>query len=111
MKYNGGVPKAELKEETLAALEKGSVNLGAHIDNLKKYGVPVVVAINHFYADTQAEIDFVENFCKEKGADFAVTKCFAEGGAGGTELAEKVVEACEKENNFHYLYPDDMSVY
>ncbi len=111
MKYNGGVPKDELKEENLAALEKGSVNLGAHIDNLKKYGVPVVVAINHFYADTQAEIDFVENFCKEKGADFAVTKCFAEGGAGGTELAEKVVEACEKENNFHYLYPDDMSVY
>ena len=111
MKYNGGVPKDELKEENLAALEKGSVNLGAHIDNLKKYGVPVVVAINHFYADTQAEIDFVENFCKKKGADFAVTKCFAEGGAGGTELAEKVVEACEKENNFHYLYPDDMSVY
>ncbi len=111
MKYNGGVPKDELKEENLAALEKGSVNLGAHIDNLKKYGVPVVVAINHFYADTQAEIDFVENFCKEKGADFAVTKCFAEGGAGGTELAEKVVEACEKENNFHHLYPDDMSVY
>ena len=111
MKYNGGVPKDELKEENLAALEKGSVNLGAHIDNLKKYGVPVVVAINHFYADTQAEIDFVENFCKEKGADFAVTKCFAEGGAGGTELAEKVVEACEKENNFQHLYPDDMSVY
>nr|MCR5208444.1 formate--tetrahydrofolate ligase [Eubacterium sp.] len=111
MKYNGGVPKDELKEENLEALKKGSVNLGAHIENLKKYGVPVVVAINHFYADTQAEIDFVESFCREKGADFAVTKCFAEGGNGGTELAEKVVEACEKENNFHHLYPDDMSVY
>ena len=111
MKYNGGVPKDELKEENLEALKKGSVNLGAHIENLKKYGVPVVVAINHFYADTQAEIDFVESFCKEKGADFAVTKCFAEGGAGGTELAEKVVEACEKESNFAPLYPDDMPVY
>ena len=111
MKYNGGVPKDELKEENLEALKKGSVNLGAHIDNLKKYGVPVVVAINHFYADTQAEIDFVEQFCKEKGADFAVTKCFAEGGAGGCELAQKVVEACEKENHFHHLYPDDMPVY
>lgn len=111
MKYNGGVPKDELKEENLEALKKGSVNLGAHIDNLKKFGVPVVVAINHFYADTQAEIDFVEQFCKDKGADFAVTKCFAEGGEGGTELAQKVVEACEKENNFHHLYDLDMSVY
>ncbi len=111
MKYNGGVPKDELKEENLEALKKGSVNLGAHIENLKKYGVPVVVAINHFYADTQAEIDFVENFCKEKGADFAVTKCFAEGGEGGKELAWKVVEACEKESNFAPLYPDDMPVY
>lgn len=111
MKYNGGVPKDELKEENLEALKKGSVNLGAHIENLKKYGVPVVVAINHFYADTQAEIDFVESFCREKGADFAVTKCFAEGGNGGTELAYKVVEACEKESNFKPLYPDDMPVY
>ncbi len=111
MKYNGGVPKDELKEENLEALKKGSVNLGAHIENLKKYGVPVVVAINHFYADTQSEIDFVESFCREKGADFAVTKCFAEGGNGGTELANKVVEACEKESNFKPLYPDDMPVY
>lgn len=111
MKYNGGVAKDELKEENLEALKKGSVNLGAHIDNLKKFGVPVVVAINHFYADTQAEIDYIEQFCKEKGADFAVTKCFAEGGEGGTQLAQKVVDACEKENNFHYLYDLDMSVY
>lgn len=111
MKYNGGVAKDELKEENLEALKKGSVNLGAHIDNLKKFGVPVVVAINHFYADTQAEIDYIEQYCKEKGADFAVTKCFAEGGEGGTQLAQKVVDACEKENNFHYLYDLDMSVY
>lgn len=111
MKYNGGVAKDDLKEENLEALKKGSVNLGAHIDNLKKFGVPVVVAINHFYADTQAEIDYIEQYCNEKGADFAVTKCFAEGGKGGVELAQKVVEACEKENNFHYLYDLDMPVY
>lgn len=111
MKYNGGVAKENLKEENLEALKKGSENLGAHIDNLKKYGVPVVVAINHFYADTQAEIDYIEQYCKDRGADFAVTKCFAEGGAGSIELAEKVVEACEKENNFHYLYDIDMPLY
>lgn len=111
MKYNGGVPKDELKQENLEALEKGSVNLGAHIENLKKFGVPVVVAINHFYADTDAEIAFVEKFCKEKGADFAVTKCFAEGGSGGVELAQKVVEACDKESNFTHLYDIDMPVY
>ncbi len=111
MKYNGGVAKDDLKEENLEALKKGSVNLGAHIDNLKKFGVPVVVAINHFYADTQAEIDYIEQYCKEKGADFAVTKCFAEGGKGGCDLAQKVVDACEKENNFHCLYDLDIPVY
>lgn len=111
MKYNGGVPKTELTKENLEALKAGSVNLGAHIENLQKFGVPVVVAINHFYADTDAEIAYIEQFCKEKGADVAVTKCFAEGGAGGLELAEKVVEACEKENHFKPLYDLDMSVY
>ena len=111
MKYNGGVEKADLTKPNLEALKKGSVNLGAHIDNLKKFGVPVVVAINHFYADTDEEISFIEDFCKSKGADFAVTKCFAEGGAGGVELAQKVVDACEKENNFHQLYSLDMPVY
>ena len=111
MKYNGGVPKEDLKEENLEALKKGSANLGAHIDNLHKFGVPVVVAINHFYADTQAEIDFIEDYCKSKGAEFAVTKCFAEGGAGGTDLAEKVVSACEKENDFKFLYDLDMPLY
>lgn len=111
MKYNGGVEKEDLKEENLEALKKGSANLGAHIDNLHKFGVPVVVAINHFYADTQAEIDFIEDYCKSKGAEFAVTKCFAEGGAGGTDLAEKVVSACEKENDFKFLYDLDMPLY
>ena len=111
MKYNGGVAKEDLKQENLEALEKGAVNLGAHIDNLKKFGVPVVVAINHFYADTDAEIAFVEQYCKSKGADFAVTKGFAEGGKGGIELANKVVEACEKENNFRHLYDIDMPIY
>lgn len=111
MKYNGGVAKEDLKEENLEALKKGSANLGAHIDNLHKFGVPVVVAINHFYADTQAEIDFIEDYCKSKGAEFAVTKCFAKGGAGGTDLAEKVVSACEKENDFKFLYDLDMPLY
>lgn len=111
MKYNGGVPKTELIGENMEALEKGSVNLGAHIDNLKKFGVPVVVAINHFYADTDKEIDFVKSFCESKGADFAVTKCFAEGGEGSKELAEKVIDACEKESDFHHLYDLDMPLY
>lgn len=111
MKYNGGVEKSELAKENMEALEKGSVNLGAHIDNLKKFGVPVVVAINHFYADTDNEIEFVKNFCESKGAEFSVTKCFAEGGEGSKELAQKVVDACEKENNFHHLYDLDMPLY
>ena len=111
MKYNGGVPKTVLTGENMEALEKGSVNLGAHIDNLKKFGVPVVVAINHFYADTDKEIEFVKTFCESKGADFAVTKCFAEGGEGSKELAEKVISACDKENDFHHLYDLDMPLY
>lgn len=111
MKYNGGVPKTELTAENMEALEKGSVNLGAHIDNLQKFGVPVVVAINHFYADTDKEIEFVKRFCESKGADFAVTKCFAEGGEGSKELAQKVIDACEKENHFHHLYDLDMPLY
>lgn len=111
MKYNGGVDKSMLTQENMQALEKGSANLAAHIDNLKKFGVPVVVAINHFYADTDREIEFVKSFCESRGADFAVTKCFAEGGEGSKELAQKVAAACEKENNFHYLYDTDMPLY
>lgn len=111
MKYNGGVAKQDLTKENLDALKKGSVNLGAHIENLKKFGVPVVVAINHFYADTDAEIEYILNYCKEKGATAAVTKCFAEGGEGSKKLAQLVVEACEKESNFKQLYSLDMPVY
>ncbi|MBQ7741140.1 MAG: formate--tetrahydrofolate ligase [Eubacterium sp.] len=112
MKYNGGVPKENLKyEQNFEALKKGSANLVKHIENLRKYDVPVVVAINHFNEDTDEEIKFVENLCKENGAEFAVTKCFKDGGEGGKELAYKVVEACEKESNFHCLYPDDMGIY
>lgn len=111
MKYNGGVAKDELAKENLEALKKGSINLEAHIDNLQKFGVPVVVAINHFYADTDAEIEYIEKVCAAKGADFAVTKCFAEGGNGSIDLANKVMAACEKENNFHCLYDINMPIY
>lgn len=111
MKYNGGVEKNMLMQENMEALKKGSSNLGAHIDNLKKFGVPVVVAINHFYADTDREIEFVKQFCESKGVDFSVTKCFAKGGEGSKELAQKVADACEKENHFHFLYDSDMPLY
>lgn len=111
MKYNGGIAKDELAKENLEALKKGSINLEAHIDNLQKFGVPVVVAINHFYADTDAEIEYIEKVCTAKGADFAVTKCFAEGGNGSIDLANKVLAACEKENNFHCLYDINMPTY
>lgn len=111
MKYNGGVAKEDLAKENIEALKKGSVNLGAHIENLNKFGVPVVVAINHFYADTDAEIEYIKEFCAQAGAEVAVTRCFAEGGNGSVELAHKVVAACEKENNFKPLYPLDMPVY
>ncbi len=111
MKYNGGVAKDELAKENLEALKKGSINLEAHIDNLQKFGVPVVVAINHFYADIDAEIEYIEKVCTAKGADFAVTKCFAEGGNGSIDLANKVLAACEKENNFHCLYDINMPTY
>ncbi len=110
LKYNGGVPKAELVNENLEALKKGAVNLEAHIDNLQKYGVPVVVAINRFGTDTDAELKAVEEMCIAKGADFALSDVFAKGGDGGIELAHKVVAACEKESNFHVLYPDEMSI-
>ena len=110
LKYNGGVPKAELVNENLEALKKGAVNLEAHIDNLQKYGVPVVVAINRFGTDTDAELKAVEEMCIAKGADFALSEVFAKGGDGGIDLAHKVVAACEKESNFHVLYPDEMSI-
>ncbi len=110
LKYNGGIPKAELAAENLDALAKGAVNLEAHIDNLRKYGLPVVVAINRFESDTEAELAYIEKICTEKGADFALSEVFAKGGDGGIDLAHKVVAACEKEKNFEFMYSDDLSI-
>lgn len=110
LKYNGGVPKAEVSAENLDALKKGIVNLGVHIDNMRKYGVPVVVAINQFTTDTEQELEFIESYCKEKGADFALSNVFSKGGEGGVELANKVVEAVEKPSEFAPIYPLDTSL-
>lgn len=111
MKYNGGVAKADLSNENLEALEKGFVNLEKHIENIQKYGVPVVVTLNHFVFDTEAEVAFVKERCEAMGATFAIAKVWAAGGEGGRELAEKVMETLEtKENNFHTLYADDLSI-
>ena len=110
LKYNGGVPKTELASENLEALEKGIVNLGVHIGNMQKFGVPVVVAINRFGNDTDKELAFVEDYCKKLGADFALSEVFAKGGEGGIELAEKVAQAVEKPSEFKTLYPDDMPI-
>ena len=110
LKYNGGVPKTELSTENLEALEKGIVNLGVHIGNMQKFGVPVVVAINRFGNDTDKELAFVEDYCKKLGADFALSEVFAKGGEGGIELAQKVAQAVEKPSEFKTLYPDDMPI-
>ncbi len=111
LKYNGGVPKAELSQENLAALEKGIVNLEKHIENLQKYGVPVVVTLNSFLTDTEAETDFVERFCRERGCEFALSQVWEKGGEGGIALAEKVLHTLEtKESQFHTLYADGLSL-
>lgn len=110
LKYNGGVPKTEVSNENLDALKKGIVNLGVHIENMRKYNVPVVVAINQFGTDTQAELKYIEDYCKEKGADFALSNVFAKGGEGGIELAQRVVEACEKPSDFAPVYSLDLSL-
>ena len=96
LKYNGGVPKTELAGENLDALAKGIVNLEKHIENLQSYGIPVVVAINQFATDTEAELQFVENFCRERGAEFALSKVHGEGGKGGVELAKTLLATLEK---------------
>ena len=110
LKYNGGVEKKNLSEENIDALKKGIVNLGAHIDNIQKYGLPVVVAINRFGDDTEAELNFISDYCKQRNADFALSEVFANGGDGGIELAKKVVEACEKPSNFAPIYPIEASI-
>ena len=110
LKYNGGVEKAALKEENVDALRRGAVNLEAHIDNLKRFGVPVVVAINRFDTDTDGELAALRAICEERGADFALSEVFAKGGEGGIELAKKVVDACEKPKDFKLLYDDALPV-
>lgn len=111
LKYNGGVAKADLSNENLDALAKGFVNLEKHIENIQKYGVPVVVTLNHFVADTDAEVAYVKERCEAMGATFAVARVWAEGGEGGKALAEKVLETLEtKESNFHYLYEDELNI-
>ncbi len=110
LKYNGGVPKASVGEPNLEALKKGIVNLGVHIDNMRKYGVPVVVAINKFITDSEEELEFIRQYCYDKGADFATAEMFAKGGEGGKDLAEKVVKACDKESSFNTLYNLDLTI-
>ena len=110
LKYNGGVPKAEVSEPNLEALKNGIVNLGVHIDNMNKYGVPVVVAINRFYTDSDEELKYIEDYCHQRGAEFALSDVFCEGGNGGVDLAKKVVEACEKPSNFKLLYDNDLTI-
>ena len=111
MKYIGGVAKADLSNENLDALAKGFVNLEKHIENIQKYGVPVVVTLNHFVADTDAEVAYVKERCEAMGATFAVARVWAEGGEGGKALAEKVLETLEtKESNFKFLYEDELTI-
>ena len=110
LKYNGGVAKADLKAENVEALSKGIVNLGAHIENMKKFGVPVVVAINRFGDDSDAELKYIADYCESLGADFALSEVFAKGGEGGKELAEKVVAACEKPAKFAPIYDANLSI-
>ena len=109
LKYNGGVKKENLNTENLEALQKGIVNLEKHIENLQKYGVPIVVTLNAFVSDTEAEIAFVQSFCEERGCEFALSEVWEKGGEGGIALAEKVIETIEtKESHFALLYEDDL---
>ena len=111
LKYNGGVAKKDLNEENLDALAKGIVNLEKHIENVQKFGVPCVVTLNSFVTDTEAEYEFIKNFCEERGCEFALSEVWANGGEGGVALAEKVLHTLEtKESNFKPLYEDELSL-
>ncbi len=111
LKYNGGVAKADLSAENLEALKKGIVNLEKHIENIQKYDVPVVVTLNSFLTDTEAENDYIRRFCEERGCEFALSEVWEKGGEGGIALAEKVLETLEtKESHFHTLYRDEVSL-
>ena len=111
LKYNGGVPKDQLSDENLEALAKGIVNLEKHIENIQKYDVPVVVTLNSFVTDTDAENEYIRRFCEERGCEFALSEVWEKGGEGGITLAEKVLETLEnKESHFHPLYEDGLSL-
>jgi len=111
LKYNGGVAKDELSKENLEALKKGIVNLEKHIENIKLFGVPVVVTLNHFVTDSEAEVNFIKEFCESRNCEFAISKVWEEGGKGGVELAKKILYTLEnKESHFTPLYPDYMSI-
>ena len=111
LKYNGGVPKTELGAENLEALKKGIVNLEKHIENVQKFGVPCVVTLNRFITDTDAELNFVKEFCEERNCDFALSNVWEKGGEGGMELAEKVINTLEtKESHFKPLYDSALSL-
>ena len=111
LKYNGGVAKEELSKENLEALKKGIVNLEKHIENIKLFGIPVVVTLNHFVTDSEAEVNFIKEFCESRNCEFAISKVWEEGGKGGVELAKKILYTLEnKESHFTPLYPDDMSI-
>ena len=111
LKYNGGVPKDQLSAENPEALKKGIVNLEKHIENLQKFGVPVVVTLNSFISDTEAEYAYIRKFCEDRGCEFALSEVWAKGGEGGIALAEKVMETLEnKPTQYHVLYPDEMSL-
>lgn len=111
LKYNGKMKIDQLKNENLKALNDGIKNLGAHIDNMKKFGIPVIVAINKFDNDTSSEINFVEDYCREKGVDFALSEAFSQGGDGALELAKILCKTLdEKKANFKPLYPINISI-
>ncbi|WP_419171031.1 formate--tetrahydrofolate ligase [Negativibacillus massiliensis] len=110
LKYNGGVPKADTAKPNVEAVKAGLCNLAAHVENMKKYGVPVVVAINHFLTDSDEEVEVLENYCRENDVEFALSDVFAKGGEGGIELAHKVVKACEKPANFAPIYDVDLPI-
>ena len=111
LKYNGGVAKKDLNEENLEALKKGIVNLEKHIENVQKFGVPVVVTLNSFVTDTDAENEFIRQFCEERNCEFALSEVWEKGGEGGIALAEKVLNTLEtKESHFHTLYENSLSL-
>ena len=110
IKYNGGASLENLKNENTEAVEKGLANLGVHIENMKKYGVPVVVALNHFSDDSEKEILKIKEYCLQRGAEFSVADIHSKGGSGGIDLAEKVCNLCEQKSNFQMLYSDELSI-